>query len=145
MNYELIHSSFTRGVFLFIAGVRRVSGINIYTPNELEVANGTSVRLKCTFTSTHPVSLQSAVVSWSFRPLNSGQDESVCTSCVSFLSSLLLFKVTQQITGCPEVGTKFQMRLNSHLFTWAAGTRNSVLISTELKQGRDLDLPALVD
>lgn len=99
-----------RGGFFFIAGVRRVSGISISTPKELEVANGTDVRLKCTFTSTHPVSLQSVVVSWTFKPLNSGQDESVCTSCVSFLGhvffflvSLLLFKVTQQITGCPEV------------------------------------------
>ncbi|TNM85040.1 hypothetical protein fugu_009218 [Takifugu bimaculatus] len=58
-------------------GVRHVSGISIYTAKEQEVVNGTSVRLKCTFTSTQPVSLQSVAVSWSFRPLNSGQDESV--------------------------------------------------------------------
>lgn len=77
--------------FFFLAGVRRVSGINIYTPKELEVANGTSARLKCTFTSTHPVSLKSVSVSWNFRALNSGQDESVCTSCVSFLWCVFLF------------------------------------------------------
>lgn len=57
-----------------------MEGITIYTPKELEVVNGTSVKLKCTFTSTHPVSLQSVAVSWNFRPLNSAQDESVCTN-----------------------------------------------------------------
>lgn len=50
------------------------------------MVNGTTVRLKCTFTSPQPVSLQSVAVSWNFRPLNSAQDESVCSSCVSFLS-----------------------------------------------------------
>lgn len=86
-NYWLTFSSITRALveltrlyfFSFLAGVRHVSGINIYTAKEQEVVNGTSVRLKCTFTSTQPVSLQSATVSWSFRPLNSRQDESVCT------------------------------------------------------------------
>lgn len=79
------------GISFFIAGVRRVSGIIIYTPEQLEVANGTDVRLKCTFTSTHPVSLQSVVVSWNFKPLNSDRDESVCTSCVSFLWHVFFF------------------------------------------------------
>uniref|UniRef100_A0A3Q4BLV3 Ig-like domain-containing protein n=1 Tax=Mola mola TaxID=94237 RepID=A0A3Q4BLV3_MOLML len=64
-------------LFAFTTGVRHVSGINIYTPNELEVVNGTSVRLKCTFTSTHKVTLQTVTVSWNFRPLNSGSEESV--------------------------------------------------------------------
>lgn len=60
-----------------VPGVRRVSGIDIYTPSEMEAVNGTDVRLKCTFKSTHPVSLQSVSVSWNFRPLNSGSDESL--------------------------------------------------------------------
>lgn len=64
----------------FPTGVRHVEGITIYTPKELEVVNGTSVKLKCTFSSTHPVSLQSVAVSWNFRPLNSALDESVCTN-----------------------------------------------------------------
>lgn len=63
---------------VFITGVRHVSGIDIYTPSEVEAVNGTNVKLKCTFTSTHPVSLQSVTVSWNFRPINSGVDESVC-------------------------------------------------------------------
>ncbi|CAJ1064189.1 myelin protein zero-like protein 2b [Xyrichtys novacula] len=62
---------------LVLPGVQRVSGIVIYTPGEVEAVNGTNVKLKCTFTSSHPVSLQSATVSWNFRPLNSGSDESV--------------------------------------------------------------------
>lgn len=64
-------------------------GITIYTPKELEVVNGTSVKLKCTFSSTHAVSLQSVTVSWNFRPLNSAVDESVCTNCMS-LDCILL-------------------------------------------------------
>ncbi|XP_073334909.1 myelin protein zero-like protein 2b [Pagrus major] len=54
-----------------------VSGIKIYTPGEVEAVNGTNVRLKCTFSSTHSVSLQTVSVSWNFRPLNSGSEESV--------------------------------------------------------------------
>ncbi len=70
----------------FISGVRHVSGIEIYTPSELEAANGTDVRLKCTFSTSHPVTLQTVTVSWNFRPLNSGTDESVCRNCVDTLN-----------------------------------------------------------
>lgn len=58
-------------------GVRYVSCIEIFTPGEVEAINGTHVKLKCTFTSTAPVSLQSVTVSWNFRPLVPGPDESV--------------------------------------------------------------------
>lgn len=75
--------------FTFTAGMRHVSGINIYTPKELEAVNGTSVRLKCTFTSTATVSLQSVIVSWNFRPLNSPTEESVCKT--TFLFSYVFF------------------------------------------------------
>ncbi|XP_041864606.1 myelin protein zero-like protein 2b [Melanotaenia boesemani] len=59
------------------SGVRHVCGIDIYTPSEVEAVNGTSVKLKCTFRSNVRVSSQSVTVSWNFRPLNSGADESV--------------------------------------------------------------------
>lgn len=58
-------------------GLRHVSGIKISVPDKVEAVNGTNVRLKCTFTSTHPVSAKSVTVSWNFRPLNLGADESV--------------------------------------------------------------------
>lgn len=45
--------------------------------NEVEAVNGTEVRLKCTFKSKHPVSLSSVTVSWNFRPLGQGAEESV--------------------------------------------------------------------
>uniref|UniRef100_A0A8D0ANE4 Myelin protein zero-like 2b n=1 Tax=Sander lucioperca TaxID=283035 RepID=A0A8D0ANE4_SANLU len=64
-------------LLVFVTGVRRVGGIDIYTPKEVEAVNGTDVKLKCTFTSTQPVSIQSVTVSWNFRPMNSGSDESV--------------------------------------------------------------------
>lgn len=60
-----------------VPGVRHVGAIEIYTPTEVEAVNGTNVRLKCTFTSSHPVTPQSVTVSWNFRPVNSGSDESV--------------------------------------------------------------------
>ncbi|KAG7223282.1 hypothetical protein INR49_015638 [Caranx melampygus] len=60
-----------------VSGVRHVGAIEIYTPSEVEAVNGTNVRLKCTFTSTHPVTLQSVTVSWNFRPIDSSSEESV--------------------------------------------------------------------
>ncbi|XP_074528780.1 myelin protein zero-like protein 2 isoform X1 [Halichoeres trimaculatus] len=62
---------------LVLPGVRHVCGIDIYTPSEVEAVNGTNVKLKCTFSSSHPVSLQTVTVSWNFKPLNSGSEESV--------------------------------------------------------------------
>lgn len=64
-------------LLLLLPGVRHVSAIDIYTPSEVEAVNGTNVKLKCTFSSSHPISPQSVTVSWNFRPLNLGADESV--------------------------------------------------------------------
>ncbi|XP_071772716.2 myelin protein zero-like protein 2b [Centroberyx gerrardi] len=60
-----------------VPGVRRVSGMEIFTSSEVEAVNGTNVRLKCTFSSVHPVSPQTVIVSWNFRPLHPGPEESV--------------------------------------------------------------------
>lgn len=62
---------------LALPGVQHVSGIDIFTPGEIEAVNGTDVRLKCTFSSSHPVAPRSFSVSWYFRPLQPGPDESV--------------------------------------------------------------------
>ncbi|TKS83488.1 Myelin protein zero-like protein 2 [Collichthys lucidus] len=59
-----------------VPGVRHVSAIEIHTAADVEAVNGTSVKLKCTFSSSQPVSLQSVTVSWNFRPLSGGTDES---------------------------------------------------------------------
>lgn len=72
----------------FITGLRHVSGIDIYTPSEVEAVNGTNVKLKCTFSSSHPVTLQSIIVSWNFRPINSRLEESVCI-CFVFMKNAL--------------------------------------------------------
>uniref|UniRef100_A0A3Q1HQN5 Myelin protein zero-like 2b n=1 Tax=Acanthochromis polyacanthus TaxID=80966 RepID=A0A3Q1HQN5_9TELE len=60
-----------------LSGLRPVSGIDISTPSSVEAVNGTNVKLKCTFSSKYKVNPQSVAVSWNFRPLNSGSDESV--------------------------------------------------------------------
>lgn len=78
---------------VFITGVRHVSGIDVHTPSEVEVVNGTNVKLKCTFTSRYPVTLQSVTASWNFRPLNSGSDETVCRNKMLLNVSLLYFNV----------------------------------------------------
>uniref|UniRef100_A0AAY4ALT9 Ig-like domain-containing protein n=1 Tax=Denticeps clupeoides TaxID=299321 RepID=A0AAY4ALT9_9TELE len=66
-----------RRVCIYLRSLLQVGAIEIVTPKELEAVNGTSVRLKCTFKSTHPVSENSVSVSWSFKPLQPGPDESV--------------------------------------------------------------------
>ncbi|XP_048837335.1 myelin protein zero-like protein 2b [Brienomyrus brachyistius] len=62
---------------LVASGVPWVSGITAYTSSELEAVNGTSTRLKCTFQTSEPVSSSSVTVSWTFRPQDQGQEESV--------------------------------------------------------------------
>ena len=58
-------------------GVLRVGGMEVSTPEEVEGVNGTDVTLKCTFKTQHPVSSSTVIVSWNFRPLDKGAEESV--------------------------------------------------------------------
>ncbi|KAB5522714.1 hypothetical protein PHYPO_G00162650 [Pangasianodon hypophthalmus] len=60
---------------LLTPGVYRTLAIEVSTPKELTAANGTDVRLKCTFKSSQPVSEKSVSVSWSFKPLGSSSEE----------------------------------------------------------------------
>nr|XP_040044898.1 myelin protein zero-like protein 2 [Gasterosteus aculeatus aculeatus] len=73
-----------KGLFFFTvlsglaaSGVLRVSGMRIYTSGDVEAVNGTDVRLKCTFQSSSPINANAIVISWSFRPLKPGREESV--------------------------------------------------------------------
>nr|XP_015193442.1 PREDICTED: myelin protein zero-like protein 2 isoform X4 [Lepisosteus oculatus] len=51
--------------------------MEVYTPEEVESVNGTDAKLKCTFQSSSPLKESSASVSWHFRPLGGGAEESV--------------------------------------------------------------------
>ncbi|XP_062309468.1 myelin protein zero-like protein 2b isoform X1 [Osmerus eperlanus] len=62
---------------LWLSGVLRVGGMEVSTPEEMEGVNGTDVTLKCTFKTPHPVSSSTVIVSWNFRPLDKGAEESV--------------------------------------------------------------------
>ncbi|XP_070685860.1 myelin protein zero-like protein 2 [Pempheris klunzingeri] len=62
---------------LAASGVLQVSGMRIYTSSDMEAVNGTDVRLKCTFHSSSPINPTSIVISWTFRPLKPGREESV--------------------------------------------------------------------
>lgn len=63
--------------------------MEVFTSSELEAVNGTNVRLKCTFKSTHPLSEVKTSVSWSFQALGKTTEQSVrLIVCVK-----LIFKV----------------------------------------------------
>ncbi|KAM8905611.1 LOW QUALITY PROTEIN: uncharacterized protein AB9W97_008689 [Spinachia spinachia] len=62
---------------LAASGVLRVGGMRIYTSGDVEAVNGTDVRLKCTFESSSSINANAVVISWSFRPLKPGREESV--------------------------------------------------------------------
>ncbi|XP_044210893.1 myelin protein zero-like protein 2 [Thunnus albacares] len=62
---------------LAASGVLQVSGMRIYTSGDVEAVNGTDVRLRCTFESSAPINTDAVIISWSFRPLKPGREESV--------------------------------------------------------------------
>lgn len=62
---------------LAASGLLQVRGIKIYTNGDMEAVNGTDTRLKCTFYTSAPINPQTLTVSWSFRPLTQGREESV--------------------------------------------------------------------
>ncbi|XP_051980549.1 myelin protein zero-like protein 2 [Xyrauchen texanus] len=64
-------------LLLVASGCVCVVGIRVYTSGNVEAVNGTDVRLKCTFQSSASVKLSTITVSWSFRPLGPGQEETV--------------------------------------------------------------------
>ncbi|KAM7399655.1 hypothetical protein PAMP_018905 [Pampus punctatissimus] len=62
---------------LAASGVLQVSGMRIHTSGDIEAVNGTDVRLRCTFQSSSPINPNTVVISWTFRPLKPGREESV--------------------------------------------------------------------
>ncbi|XP_068172943.1 myelin protein zero-like protein 2 [Antennarius striatus] len=62
---------------LLASGVLQAGAMRIYAGGDVEAVNGTDVRLKCTFHSSAPVNPNAIVISWSFRPLKPGREESV--------------------------------------------------------------------
>ncbi|KAG8569438.1 hypothetical protein GDO81_014411 [Engystomops pustulosus] len=61
---------------VWIALFAAVSSIDVYTSKELQTKNGTDTRLKCTFSSSEPLS-DDVSVSWIFRPPAGGKDMSL--------------------------------------------------------------------
>ncbi|XP_043086339.1 myelin protein zero-like protein 2 [Puntigrus tetrazona] len=64
-------------LLLTASGWRCVSGIRVFTAGDVKAVNGTDVRLKCTFQTSAAVRASSVTVSWSFRPLGPGHEETV--------------------------------------------------------------------
>lgn len=62
---------------LAASGWPLMTAMRVYTYGEQEAVNGTDVRLKCTFESKENIKPSSLTVSWTFRPLGPGHDESV--------------------------------------------------------------------
>ncbi|KAA0717243.1 Myelin protein zero-like protein 2 [Triplophysa tibetana] len=57
------------------SGVYQVEAMEVLTSSDVEAVNGTNVRLKCTFKSTHPLSEDKVTVSWSFQALGKTSGE----------------------------------------------------------------------
>lgn len=82
IEFALCALNWSFEVNVFAVGVLQVSGMRIYTPGDVEAVNGTDVRLKCTFQSSSPINPSAIIISWTFRPLKPGREESVSV-CMS--------------------------------------------------------------
>lgn len=75
-----VHGPSWMGAVLFLGGqllaLWPVAAVEVHTSREVEALNGTNVRLKCTFSSSSPVS-QRVAVTWNFRPQGMNSPESV--------------------------------------------------------------------
>lgn len=58
----------------------QVSAVEVHTPEEMFVENGTDAKLPCTFTSVEVIS-SAASVSWSFQPEGAATRISVSSGC----------------------------------------------------------------
>ncbi|XP_060798200.1 myelin protein zero-like protein 2 [Neoarius graeffei] len=72
-----LHFLLFLSVLFFTSGWHSVAAMQVYTSGRVQAVNGTDVRLKCTFHSSHPIKRSSLTISWSFRPLRPGNEESV--------------------------------------------------------------------
>lgn len=66
--------------FLCLSPAAQVSAVEVITPEEMFVENGTDAKLPCTFTSLEVIS-SAASVSWSFQPEGAATRISVSTAC----------------------------------------------------------------
>ncbi|XP_018418362.1 PREDICTED: myelin protein zero-like protein 2 [Nanorana parkeri] len=55
---------------------KALSSMELFTSEEIQAVNGTDIRLKCKFSSSAPIG-EDVTVSWTFRPLAGGSEESV--------------------------------------------------------------------
>ncbi|MCJ8739826.1 hypothetical protein PDJAM_G00051840 [Pangasius djambal] len=74
---RVLHFLLFLPVLLFTSGWHGVAAMQVYTSGRVQVVNGTDVRLKCTFQSSHPIKRSALTISWSFRPLRPGNEETV--------------------------------------------------------------------
>lgn len=94
-------------ICLCVAGMLQVSGMQVYTSGDVEAVNGTDVRLKCTFQSSASINPDSIVISWSFRPLKPGREQSVSVCMFEFVwkSQIELSSLCQR-TSTPSANWK---------------------------------------
>ncbi|XP_017564930.1 myelin protein zero-like protein 2 [Pygocentrus nattereri] len=64
-------------LLLLSLDISGVFAIHVYTSGNVEAVNGTDVWLKCSFSSSAPIRRSVLTISWSFRPLGPGQEETV--------------------------------------------------------------------
>ncbi|XP_067308023.1 myelin protein zero-like protein 2 [Pseudorasbora parva] len=64
-------------MMMIVASGVCVAGMRVFTAGEVRAVNGTDVRLKCSFQSSSAIRKASVTVSWTFRPLGPGPEETV--------------------------------------------------------------------
>lgn len=74
---------------VFPAALWPVAAMEVHTSKEVNAVNGTNLRLKCTFSSSSPIS-QHLSVTWNFQPEDLGSHELVSgTIIVHFMDTHL--------------------------------------------------------
>lgn len=61
---------------VFPAALRPAAAVQVHTSKEVDAVNGTNLRLKCTFSSSSPIS-QHLSVTWNFQPEDLSSHEPV--------------------------------------------------------------------
>lgn len=128
---------------VFPAALWPAAAVEVYTSKEVDAVNGTNLRLKCTFSSSSPIS-QHLSVTWNFQPEDLSSHEPVSeTFTLHFIDAHLpkqtspkaqhwLSPVTAKIPGVGMNG-QAQLKCTRHcLLKWPQSSSESDWANTAL-------------
>lgn len=97
--------------------------MRVYTSGEMEAVNGTDARLKCSFQTSAPININALSVSWTFRPLSSGREESVSICVCVYLclgESVIKPETSLTVSGSIHPLSRLREQLVSHRAPYGA-------------------------